>query len=119
MEIHYTVVGRWPFPLDMLRHDIAEPATPEDNTLIKRFCQDCSPEPERMGKISVNLVMRDCGRFKPNTARWESFGWSIPADTEHHFYKAANAGRREDEHIRRVALAKLTPDERRVLGVDQ
>lgn len=109
---YYTVVGRWPFPPEMPGHDRSEPATPEDAEKIRRLSRPhVSNRAELDEEVSINLVMRDCGRWRPNTARWESFDWKVPGDK---LYAAMKADRAE--HAKRVAdlksgLAKLTPDE--------
>lgn len=113
--IAYTVEGSWPFPLDMLRHDDARAASEADQALIDRYSQEFAPDREVFQPVKINLV----GPQRPNTARWESFTWSVPTDTEYAFWKAERARRRADEKVRKEALAKLTPDERRVLGLDK
>jgi hypothetical protein len=112
VDHHYTVVGRWPFPPEMPGHDRSEPATPEDAEKIRRLSRPhVSNRAELDEEVSINLVMRDCGRWRPNTAKWESFDWKVPGDKLHAAMKADRA-----EHAKRVAdlksgLAKLSPDE--------
>lgn len=109
----YTVVGCWPFPLDMLRHDQSEAATPADQVMIDRLSGDHAPDADAFHNVSITLT----GPNKPNTARWESFTWSIPADHEHEFYKRHRAEQRERNAQRQSGLAKLTPEERRALEI--
>lgn len=113
VEAHeYTVVGAWPFPLDMLRRDGSHPASRKDRLLIERlsgsFCHD-------KGDMHDEVEIRLKGPNKPNTARWESFKWKVPGDTLHAAYKALVAKAARDAEIRKGALAKLTEEERRVL----
>lgn len=63
------------FPLDMLRYDSAEAASPEDATLIERlnaFGSDKDDLPKR-----VRVTLRTASRFAPTVARWESFGCKV------------------------------------------
>lgn len=86
MKRSYTVKGRWPFPTDMLRNDQAEPESEADRELVRRMSGDVSDD--EFGTevaVSIRLVMeageptrsRPGGRFLPNAARWESFGWTV------------------------------------------
>lgn len=86
MERTYTVEGRWPFPLDMLRRDHARAATDADQILITRMSGDFSdPELGTKTKVSINLVMesgeptpgRPKGYLLPLDERWTSFGWTV------------------------------------------
>lgn len=112
-EFRYTVVGRWPFPLDMLRHDQSAAATPQDQELVDRLSADFLSSEVPDGRVSIRLV----GPSKPNTARWESFGWSVPGDTEHQMAKRLRQEAREREALRNSGLAKLTPSERKALDL--
>lgn len=75
----YTVEGRWPFPLDMLRHDDAKPATAADETLIQQLAADhCESPIDIMQRYQVNLVRVPLNRWNfPNGARWKSFSWNV------------------------------------------
>jgi len=113
-EHHYTVSGMWPFPLDMLRRDGSRPASPEDEQAVSDYSREHAPDRDFLHRpVEIKLV----GPNKPCTDRWESFGWSVPTDEEHAMFKAMRRRQADDEKIRAAALAKLTPDERRVLGV--
>lgn len=59
------------FPMDMLRHDDAEPATPEDKALIDQI-NDYMGNKDALPKI-VRVTLKTSSRFAPNVARWESF----------------------------------------------
>ena len=61
------------------------------------------------------MEIRLVGPNKPNTARWESFGWAIPADWEHAYYKRSAQDERIRKDPRASALGKLTPEERAVV----
>lgn len=106
-EHRYTVKGHWPFPTDMLRHDGSRPASPEDQGAIDRLSTEHATDKAAFDDAEINLV----GPYKPNTARWESFGWAVPSDTDHAFFKRI---REEDERradLAKVALTKLTHEE--------
>jgi hypothetical protein len=63
------------FPLDMLRHDVAEPATPEDFDLIRLLCdRDNDAALTALPRVvRVSLV----GKVRPTVARWESFDCAV------------------------------------------
>ena len=69
----FTVEGSWPFPIDMLRHDEAHPATEEDSGKIIR-----SMEPGAE-KASIDLAKYHTIKNSPHVTegRWESFGWKV------------------------------------------
>jgi hypothetical protein len=83
----YTVTGRWPFPVDMLRRDDARPASEADQLLIDRLSKDHTEDGFGLIEpVSVNLVMDagtpsrgfPNGRRLPLVTRWESFGgWKV------------------------------------------
>lgn len=110
-QFAYTVHGYWPFPIDMLRHDGSRAATTEDQALIDRLSGEFAPDRAAFVAVDINLI----GPNKPNTARWESFDWTIPADAEYAMLKR----RREEERKRRAllnsAMSKLSPEEREVV----
>ncbi len=60
--LDYWVSGSGPFPVDMLRHDEAWPATSFDATLV------LSGEPR---------VVRLRSRITPTIGDWRSFGWLV------------------------------------------
>lgn len=110
-EFAYTVRGHWPFPKDMLRHDGSRAATPEDQAVIDRQSLEYAPDRDVFVDVEINLV----GPNKPNTARWESFGWAVPADVEHVMAKRWQTEERERRALRDQALAKLSFREREAL----
>jgi hypothetical protein len=57
--------------MDMLRHDDAEPATPEDAALIEQI-NNFMGNKDALPKI-VRVTLKTSSRFAPNVARWESF----------------------------------------------
>jgi hypothetical protein len=106
-KVAYTVRGSWPFPIDMLRHDQSVAATPEDRAMIESMSQAHAGAREDFKDRDIHLL----GLNKPNTARWESFGWSVPGDQMHAYMKRerAAAARRDADYQK--AMAKLTPAE--------
>ena len=110
-EVRYTVRGSWPFPLDMLRHDGARAASLDDQAKIDSYSADHAPDNSVFEPIEINLV----GPHKPNTARWESFTWLVPTDTNHAMMKEHRASGLERKRLRDAALAKLTLEEREAL----
>ena len=79
MSTTYEVVGRWPFPLDMLRYDSSSAASPEDQQKIDTFSVESPDSAEILHKkVSIFLITE----LKPHhlathAPRWESFGWMI------------------------------------------
>lgn len=91
MKRTYRVEGCWPFPLDMLRHDLAEAAGPDDERLIARMSGAVSDDEFGVDRtVTIELVMeageatraRPRGRWIPNHRRWESFGWRVVGDPD-------------------------------------
>lgn len=109
----YEVKGYWPFPLDMLRHDGSRAATPKDQAMIDRLSGDHAPDRAAFKDVSITLT----GPNKPNTARWESFGWQVPGDEDYRLVKEMRKRDSERAALRQQALAKLTPEEREALGL--
>lgn len=110
-EHRYTVKGHWPFPLDMLRHDGSRAATDKDLEMISQLVGDFAPDRSVFKDVEINLV----GSNKPNTARWESFSWAVPSDTDHNFFKEADRRDREEGELLEAALSKLSNEERAVI----
>lgn len=85
----YTVSGRWPFPLDMLRYDQAEPADEDSKALIDRLSAEHADAQTIKAVFEVRLTSED--RYAPHHQRWESFGWEVvksaatpaPKDAQH------------------------------------
>jgi hypothetical protein len=107
-EHRYTVRGHWPFPTDMLRHDGSEPAEEVSSSLIERLSAEHSTD--RSDFVDVEIHLR--GPCKPNTARWESFGWQVPTDLDHLRFKNWKTQQDARNAVFDGALAKLTADER-------
>jgi len=70
-SIEFTVEGRIPFPIDMLRYDLCRPATESDSNMIEVTFRVNTGSPNR-----VNLK----GLKPPTAARWNSFGWRLVED---------------------------------------
>lgn len=112
-DFHYTVKGRWPFPLDMLRRDRSVAASPEDQEHIDFLSSPCAPDRDAIRtRRVINLVILGAGRWRPNTARWRSFGWDVPDDETFRMLEEAEARVERMKALRRSALLKLTPEER-------
>jgi hypothetical protein len=69
------------FPLDMLRYDMLAPSNSESLDVIQSSISGeeeacyCPKEPERWPTVKL---CREGGKtWKPTTARWQSFGWSV------------------------------------------
>lgn len=75
MSRQYTVVGRWPFPTDMLRRDDAVPASPEDAALIAKLSGEHPPEGHSVGAFHRIELVLGAGMRSPCVERWASFGW--------------------------------------------
>jgi hypothetical protein len=110
-KVAYTVRGSWPFPIDMLRHDQAVPATPQDKAEIERMSRDRADSREDFKPRDINLI----GLYKPNTARWESFGWAVPADEQHATLKAMRQAQKKADDLFQSAIAKLSDEERKAV----
>lgn len=111
-EFPYTVKGFWPFPLDMLRHDGSRAASDADHAMIDRLSGDHAPDRAAFADVEINLI----AAWKPNTARWESFGWSVPGDTDHAMMKVWQREARERDGLIASALSKLTAGERQAIA---
>lgn len=109
-EIAYTVKGSWPFPTDMLRHDCARAATDADQAIISRLSREHAPDRAAFRDVQINLIAAE--GWKPNTARWESFGWSVPSDEMHAMFKRWATANADLKKLAAEVLAKLTAAER-------
>ncbi len=65
----YTVTGRGPFPLDMLRYDCCWPIS------VTILAASLNPE-NRKEEFSVEMRSNK----SPTVDRWNSFGWSVEED---------------------------------------
>lgn len=104
----YTVRGHWPFPLDMLRHDVSRAASDADQALIDALSGETAPDRDAFQDVEINLV----GSWRPNTARWESFGWSVPTDTLYAAERQMRQAQAREDQLVADALEKLTVAER-------
>jgi hypothetical protein len=108
----YVVTGKFPFPVDMLRRDLSRAASPEDQAKIDMLSAGFLPDDADPQELhAIHLVIPDGVRGRPLTARWESFGWSVPGDLEHAAVKEERSRTAQRAALRRSALAKLTPEE--------
>ena len=64
----FTVEGRGPFPLDMLRYDCCWPRTGNDVSLVSNSVIVRGIEGRRIALVSTR---------KPTLDRWTSFGWNV------------------------------------------
>jgi chromosome segregation ATPase len=69
----YTVEGRWPFPVDMLRRDRAVGASPEDAQAIIDLSAEFMPEEKADRKAIICILSEE----RPTKARWKSFNWTV------------------------------------------
>ena len=104
-KFKYTVRGSWPFPLDMLRHDMSAAATPAEQAKIDLYAADHAADHSVFEPVEIELV----GWCKPNGARWESFGWELT--------KRWKAEVKAKQELRASGLAKLTQAERDALEI--
>lgn len=110
-ESAYVVKGHWPFPLDMLRRDGSRPETVADREAIEALSGEHAHDRDDFQDVEISLV----GPAVPNTARWESFGWSVPSDASHAFLKQERARQLREKTILDSALAKLDAEERKLV----
>lgn len=109
-KIYYSVEGTWPFPTDMLRYDNAKPIGRVSRERVERLSKEHADSRDDIRNPQrVDLVSEQ----RPHAARWASFGWRII--TEPWCFEHPRAP--SDEEIRKQALAKLTDEEKRVLGL--
>ncbi len=66
--LQFTVHGDGPFPLDMLRYDVAKAATPADQDKMITDTTDPACFVERY----ITLVGKRC-----TIERWKSYGWLV------------------------------------------
>lgn len=77
----YRVKGQWPFPLDMLRYDNSEPATPEMAALVAKLSDENCPDDidlRTVYEIELHLKFPVRGGLPHGGGRrWESFLWRV------------------------------------------
>jgi hypothetical protein len=66
----FTVAGRWPFPMDMLRYDRAFPADTESALKIGRAIEP----PDNKTEFLIDLLT---DQREVTVGRWRSFGWTV------------------------------------------
>ena len=69
--IEFQVVGRWPFPNDMLRHDQCWPSTEMDADTMQAV--DAHHSISSTGRVVITLR----GLKEPNVERWKSYLWNV------------------------------------------
>lgn len=70
----FTVRGKLPFPLDMLRYDAAFPRDTDDALAIQATFDPFS------GPVTVTLNRAARPGTRPTVGRWRSFGWEVLDD---------------------------------------
>lgn len=107
---HYTVEGSkyGEFPLDMLRRDCSQAATPADAALIERLCAFGEGKADLPRVVQVNLTLTS-ERYPPNVERWESFGWRVIASDHPRSYRLSSGsdksdGEEPDDYLRRMRI---------------
>ncbi len=74
--VEFTVRGKFPFPLDMLRHDVCWPKSSDDVVRIDESLRQYEiPSSDRAGPWDITLQSKGTG--VPTTGRWKSFGWEV------------------------------------------
>lgn len=116
-DLQYTVEGRWPFPVDMLRRDRSRALTVDDQSVIDELSRDYAADRSMIARrVSINLVIENATRYDfPNTARWESFGWRVPNDELYQVQKKDAEKLVLRTKAYKSALLKLTAEEREAL----
>lgn len=100
------------FPLDMLRRDESQAATPADQKLIDRLKSFGEDKADLPKTVRVTLVMTS-ERYPPLVARWESFGWKVIASNHPLSYGLPATAAEADAddvvpHFRRKTLKALS-----------
>jgi len=73
----FTVVGRVPFPLDMLRYDSCSPDTEEAARAIRSsIVAEINGHPELVFAVALVRITQE-KNWQPTRARWTSFGWEV------------------------------------------
>ena len=68
----YFVTGRGEFPLDMLRHDAAWPASGDQVSKINAYYFE-----NDIGRRRASRSIKLRSYHAPTIERWSSFGWSV------------------------------------------
>ena len=76
VTVEFTVTGKYPFPLDMLRYDSCWPANPQAvsdiETSLRQYDVPASDRPQQ-----YSITLRSKSHSAPTTGRWKSFGWEV------------------------------------------
>ncbi len=74
--MQYQVIGKWPFPVDMLRHDQAIAEDEAEEQMISLLSRGYTDEQVDIGSF-YTISLRLPRGVNPNEKRWESFGWRV------------------------------------------
>lgn len=77
----FSVSGKYPFPVDMLRYDGAHPASERDSSKVTSAIKADTREDVSLSYMIELVVVNAHKYWRPTTGRWYSFGWS-PGQTE-------------------------------------
>ena len=69
----FIVTGKGPFPVDMLRYDMAWPIDGQSASAI------LTPEDRKERRTPRSLRLYTARKGDPTFARWSSFGWTVTA----------------------------------------
>lgn len=69
-EHTFTVRGRVPFPIDMLRYDACWPVTAADAQAIEDSIN-------RVSRTGYDVTLTTNSKYGPTKARWNSFMWNV------------------------------------------
>jgi len=76
MSITFTVSGKVPFPLDMLRYDACWPVTGEDAAEMEDSIHR-RRDPKSGLMIRRRIKLTTSNESAPTVGRWESFLWEV------------------------------------------
>jgi len=74
----FKVVGKFTFPLDMLRYDSCYPATQEavSKIVVKSYPSESKEDAQETPTIELAYAHNERS-WRPTEGRWSSFGWSV------------------------------------------
>lgn len=99
----YTVKGRWPFPVDMLRRDRSAGASKDDEEAIKALSDPL------VCPVDNEVRIRLTGPEMPYFERWESFGWKV-VDGDEKIRHEMDSKAASKEFAERAAKLTEAPD---------
>lgn len=76
-KYRFTVTGKFPFPLDMLRYDVCYPVTSEDASTMSLSLGPIREAPRDENKLRTALEVTLISDRAPTEDRWSSFGWHV------------------------------------------